>query len=50
MTAYDPDMPEWLADEAPSFNIPYTDELEATNKGLVITGQPDFNTWYSLWQ
>lgn len=50
MTAYDPDMPEWLADESPSFNIPYTDNLEATNKGLIITGQPDFNTWYSLWQ
>lgn len=33
-----------------NFSIPYTNELEATDRGLVVTGQPDFESWYNLWQ
>lgn len=33
-----------------TLSIPYTDDLEATDKGLVISGKPDFLTWHALWQ
>ena len=41
---------EVISNNENGFNIPYTDDIEATDKGLVITGQPDFDTWHSLWQ